>query len=1280
MSSPYPAIRFPLLPACLVLLALIGGLATAGAQNLAQRWLKIYSNPLGDDNGAKAVAIDPKGDVIMTGSSKYDASVNRVYGIRTAKYSGNTGDMIWERKTAPPGAVGDTVHAMALDSKGDVIVAGSRLYGYYIEKYSGIDGSVTWTREMRDGPYSLFTCMKVDAQDNVVASGSRRLEDVLPIPANIETHKFNGSNGDTIWKNIYDARPSLLSSYDSARDMALDENGDVFVTGWASFGQYEECVTLKISGATGTSLWIKQRRDNGTSGSSGEAIAVDQNGNCFVASTTPQGFGGLRVVKYRGTDGAEQWVNIQDGPQRDEPSDIAIDPAGNAVVTGYTYDVNRQRDIFTRKVNGANGQTAWTRTYDGGITSLGLDRDDLGDSVAFDRNGNPVIAGSSNNASGNGPDPMILRYASTDGTSLQTQRITMSPGDNYPGGMHSLAVGPGHVTLVGSAYARYGRNGFILRLNDPAPPTVTTLPATNVAGGSATLNGSVNPNGRNIPGGGASYTRFHYGNSPEALTNRTEQQITGNGFTSLLRTATLAGLPSGQTYYYQFRMESGSDVFSGEILSFQTPSNNARLSSPGLSAGELTPAFAANISDYGTTLSFSTATLLVTPVTEHPRATVTVNGIASTGGGVPVQPPVGSSTIVIEVTAEDGIATLSYQIHVTRLPEEFVFRSASDIPLKASGFATGGFPAVIRLEYAPLPGTDLTMVENSGRDFIRGRFANLAQGQKVTLTYGGTSYDFVANYYGGSGNDLVLHWADTTLAGWGAADQGQLGNPSERGNLPAPAGIDLGAISAGHTIFATAAGYSHSLCLFSDGKVAAWGYNVYGQAGRSPAGPVAFPAALLDSGALQNKRVIAIAAGAFHSLALCEDGSIAAWGYNNHGQLGNGGSHSSATPVAVDAGGALAGKTVVAIAAGAYHCLALCSDGTIVGWGFNGTGCLGNGGTIGSKTPVITEPLPDGAAAAVAIAAGDYHSFALTADGKVAAWGANSRGQLGDGSTVLRASPVLLGSGGALAGRSAVAISGGGLHGLALCSDGTLVAWGAAGRCGLAEGSTTDHPTPVAVDVPEGTAGLIDAISAAAEHSHARLKDGRIIFWGHASRSQAGDGTSLQRGRPVFLPAQSFASFTALSRGSSAYHTVAIVPAAAVPGSGVVQSGTGVSAHEQAWWSLHFGSDTAAIGESDLADPDRDGIPNLIEYAFGQDPHESSPGSLPQWRREGNEMVLRFTVAEGVTSLHFGVIAADRPDATEWGEIQDIGTFPEHHFRVAMEAPSRFMRLQISRR
>jgi alpha-tubulin suppressor-like RCC1 family protein len=165
--------------------------------------------------------------------------------------------------------------------------------------------------------------------------------------------------------------------------------------------------------------------------------------------------------------------------------------------------------------------------------------------------------------------------------------------------------------------------------------------------------------------------------------------------------------------------------------------------------------------------------------------------------------------------------------------------------------------------------------------------------------------------------------------------------------------------------------------------------------------------------ALYDKKVVAIAGGAYHSLALCQDGTIAAWGWNGGGQLGDNTTAQRLAAVAVVTNSGVStlfGKKVVAITAGDSHSLALCSDGTVAGWGLNGYGQLGDNTTTNRLAPVAVDTNPESSAlfgkTVVAITAGESHSLALCSDGTVAAWGGNEYGQLGDGTTTNRSAPV----------------------------------------------------------------------------------------------------------------------------------------------------------------------------------------------------------------------------------------------------------------------------------
>ncbi|MBZ5734915.1 hypothetical protein K8Z61_10445 [Nocardioides sp. TRM66260-LWL] len=404
---------------------------------------------------------------------------------------------------------------------------------------------------------------------------------------------------------------------------------------------------------------------------------------------------------------------------------------------------------------------------------------------------------------------------------------------------------------------------------------------------------------------------------------------------------------------------------------------------------------------------------------------------------------------------------------------------------------------------------------------------------------------------------------DGTIHAWGTNDSGQLGDGTTIQRTAAVAVTTAGTSMAGKTITAISANTRHSLALASDGTVHAWGGNGAGQLGDGTTIQRTAAVAVATAGAsVAGKTITAIATGSTHSLSLTSDGTVHAWGGNGAGQLGDGTTIQRNIAIAVTtAGTSLDGKTITAIAAGTSHSLALATDGTLHAWGDNSLGQLGDGTTTNRATAVAVTTTGTSLAGKTitAIAAGTSHSLALATDGTIHAWGSNSAGQLGDGTTTNRATAVAVTTAGAsLAGKTITAIAAGSLHTLALASDGTLHAWGNNGSGRLGDGTTTNWSAAVTVR----TAGTslagktITAIAAGNSHSLALASDGTVHAWGFNTSGQLGDSTRVAHGTAAQVTTgTSLAGKTIIAIAAGSSHNLALASDASLHAWGLNSDG-----------------------------------------------------------------------------------------------------------------------------
>jgi alpha-tubulin suppressor-like RCC1 family protein len=249
----------------------------------------------------------------------------------------------------------------------------------------------------------------------------------------------------------------------------------------------------------------------------------------------------------------------------------------------------------------------------------------------------------------------------------------------------------------------------------------------------------------------------------------------------------------------------------------------------------------------------------------------------------------------------------------------------------------------------------------------------------------------------------------------------------------------------------------------------------------------------------------AVSAGNNHGYGIKSDTTLWSWGYNAQGQLGNGTTTNSNTPIQVGSSGGWS-----KIAAGGYHGVGIKSNGTLWTWGYNGYGQLGQGDTTQRGSPSQVGSDTDWKE----VSAGRDASYAIKTNGSLWAWGANYTGQLGDNSVVNKTAPTRVGT-----DTDWVKVEGSGYNdgttyrgaAMALKSTGTLWAWGTNGYGNLGDGTTTQRNSPVQISAGSTWQefGSGDVVS------YGIKTDGTLWSWGYNGAGALGDGTTTQSNSPV---------------------------------------------------------------------------------------------------------------------------------------------------------------------
>jgi alpha-tubulin suppressor-like RCC1 family protein len=379
-----------------------------------------------------------------------------------------------------------------------------------------------------------------------------------------------------------------------------------------------------------------------------------------------------------------------------------------------------------------------------------------------------------------------------------------------------------------------------------------------------------------------------------------------------------------------------------------------------------------------------------------------------------------------------------------------------------------------------------------------------AQGVNYTMVSVGSKHS--CGYSGGD----VYCWGDNT--------SGQVGVESTASTLVPlrVSGLDDGIDGS----WPASAGGGHNCALGFRGPgsqnsrvVRCWGSNTAGQLGDGATTNSAASVLIMNAANGDVVDSTAVSAGASHTCGFSsKTGAAYCWGDNSSGQLGNGTTNNTTTPVAVGGGLNFAPHDFfqfpsTTLSAGTHHTCGVTTAGAAYCWGSNASGQLGNGTTTSSAVPAAV----DGGLAFAMVSAGGDATCGVTAAGAAYCWGSNASGQLGNGTNNNSAVPVAVGGG--LVFRI---VSAGGNHACGVTTAGAAYCWGSNANGQLGDGTTTNRLTPVTV-----VNGLSFALVVAGGGHSCGTTTGSVAYcWGDNSSGQLGDGTTITSPVPVKVAGQ----------------------------------------------------------------------------------------------------------------------------------------------------------------
>ncbi|GIE34140.1 chromosome condensation regulator RCC1 [Actinoplanes italicus] len=324
---------------------------------------------------------------------------------------------------------------------------------------------------------------------------------------------------------------------------------------------------------------------------------------------------------------------------------------------------------------------------------------------------------------------------------------------------------------------------------------------------------------------------------------------------------------------------------------------------------------------------------------------------------------------------------------------------------------------------------------------------------------------------------------------------------------PAPVAVDP---PSGTSFYRVTAGANHTCALANPYNNAyCWGSGHSGQLGNNQNSGQSAPVEVLEAGQAPpgpgGSRLTRVFAGGSHLCGLDENAKAYCWGQNDSGQLGDGTTTSRQAPTAVNTP---SGVTFTQFALGSTHTCATGSDTRTYCWGSGFNGVLGNGSTANVSTPTPVDAPPG--VTLTGLSTQGFHTCGLGSNATTYCWGQNAEGQVGDGTTTNRLSPVPVNAPG---GVTFTQIAAGHNHTCAIGSDSKVYCWGLGQNGAMGNGGTSNQSAPGLVTLPGGV--TFTQVASGQNHSCAIGGDNRTYCWGFNGNSQVGNGNTTSQPIPV---------------------------------------------------------------------------------------------------------------------------------------------------------------------